>query len=285
MTTKLTEPTNVIPDSADETLIELLRCARDEAWPDEKIAQRTSVLLDEWRERDIEFTRLTDDLRRDHRLWQEDRRRVRNALVPLLPSRISAEDKNSALRVGYIAEEAATVLWWTERQLQETQEALAEAANLANGDAQIIAELRTKLVTSRRGDAEATLRADTATARAEENHREALRAISALEGVRVDRNSYSDALRSAQRQMTRFEVQLGAWKNALGVYQGDIDTEPVQAVRALKAATLRTEVAEIHERYPGLYESDEHPDWGRGVVWVCDRLSAAANMLTAAQES
>jgi hypothetical protein len=285
MTTKLTEPTNVIPDSADETLIELLRCARDEAWPDEKIAQRTSVLLDEWRERDIELTRLADDLRRDHRLWQEDRRRVRDALIPLLPSGISAEDKNSVLRVGYIAEETATVLWSTQSQLKTTQEYLANATELAENGRRGAEKLRANLIAAERATAEATMLADTATARAEENHKEALRAISALEGVRIDRNSYSDALRSAQRQMIRFEIQLGAWKNALGVYQGDIDTEPVQAVRALKAATLRIEVAEIHERYPGLYESDEHPDWGRGVVWVCDRLSAAANMLTAAQES
>lgn len=44
------------------------------------------------------------------------------------------------------------------------------------------------------------------------------------------------ALESAQRQMTRFETQCDAWKAALGVYQGDIDTTPNQAVAALHAS-------------------------------------------------
>jgi hypothetical protein len=64
---------------------------------------------------------------------------------------------------------------------------------------------------------------ETAREYAQDNHREALRAIGALE--------------SARGQARDFERQRDAWKAVLGVGPGDIDTTPIQALAAFSSGT------------------------------------------------
>jgi len=64
---------------------------------------------------------------------------------------------------------------------------------------------------------------ETERGRAQDNHREALRAIGALE--------------SARGQVRDFERQRDAWKAVLGVGPGDIDTTPIQALAAFSPST------------------------------------------------
>jgi hypothetical protein len=270
------EPTNVLLDNATESVAAMMRLARDEAWNDTKIASHAEMLISDWRDRDIELSRMLENLRGKVLNAMRDESRIRAALLDLLSATPNADNGQHVLGIGYLAEEAASTLRWTQTQLREERERADEALTAVNASEATINELRTGLFSTERGQDEALLRSEVATARSNENHREALRAIGALEAARIERNQYSDALRSLQRQCKRWEMQRDEWMAALGVGPGDVDAEPEQAAEAFLGRNMRGYVNALREP---INEGDGNEDWHEGAAWVLTQFDATARNL------